>query len=254
MNYSDENGPEKNQAGDNQPRVVLVETSHPGNIGAVARAMKTMALDQLALVNPKEFPHPAAIARATNAHELLNEAKLYPALADAIADRTWVIGVTARSRKLSAICYTPRQLVQAMLSDYRDKQIAWVFGRERNGLTNEELDLCQAICTIPSNPQSSSLNLAAAVQVLAYEWLTAVIEQQRNAAPAISNKTAEPASSFELEGLYDHLWAALSQAEFFSTRNPKPLMRKLRHLIGRAQPSKIEINILRGILKTFMKQ
>ena len=238
----------------NQPRIVLVETSHPGNIGAVARAMHTMALDQLALVNPKEFPHPVATARATNAQQVLDSAQQYSALDAALADRNWVIGVTARSRKLSSVCYTPRQLMQKFINEYHDKQTAWVFGRERNGLTNEELDLCQAICTIPTNPDCRSLNIASAVQVLAYEWLTAVTDNERNSPAQDSNKIAESASSYELEGLYDHLWAALSEAEFFSTRNPKPLMRKLRHLINRAEPSKIEINILRGILKTFMKQ
>lgn len=237
-----------------QPKIVLVETSHPGNIGAAARAMKTMSLSELVLVNPKEFPNSEATARAAAAYDVLDTTVVHETLADAVADCHWVVGVTARSRKLSAPAYNPREIVGEMLDEFSQRKVALVFGRERNGLTNTELDLCQAICTIPSNPECSSLNIGAAVQVICYEWLMGVLTEQGNLPVAPVNKAASAVSSQEMEGLYEHLWTVLKEAEFFSTRNPEPLMRKLRRIIVRAQLSRIEVNILRGIFKAFTKQ
>lgn len=237
-----------------QPKIVLVETSHPGNIGATARAMKTMSLHELVLVNPKQFPNSEATARAASAYDVLDTAAVYETLSEAVADCHWVVGVTARSRRISATAYTPPEIVGKTLHEFNQQKVAFVFGRERNGLTNTELDLCQAICTIPSNPECSSLNIGAAVQVLCYEWQMGVLTAKGSLPVAPTNKAASAVSSHEIEGLYEHLWVALKEAEFFSTRNPEPLMRKLRRIIVRAQLSRIEINILRGILKSFSKQ
>ena len=237
-----------------QPKIVLVETSHPGNIGASARAMKTMSLQELALVSPKIFPHSEATARAAAAHDVLDTTVVHESLADAVADCHWVVGVTARSRKISALAYTPREIVEKMLDEFSQAKVALVFGRERNGLTNTELDLCQAICTIPSNPACSSLNIGAAVQVLCYEWLMGALAASGDLPVAPASGAISAVSSQEMEGLYEHLWSALKEAEFFSTRNPEPLMRKLRRIIVRARLSRAEVNILRGIFKAFTKQ
>ena len=246
---------ESNQPATNQPRVIMVETSHPGNIGAAARAMKTMCLDQLALVEPKIFPDPVAFARASGAAELLEAANTYETLQSAISDCQKVVGITARNRKLSAPVVTPKELMQQMLCEAQDTQFAWVFGRERNGLTNEEIDLCTTVCTIPSNSEYGSLNIAAAVQVLCYEWHVAQLDAQRENAqlnhPALQ-QAAAPVG--EREGFYEHLWQTLDKIDFLDKSNPTPLMRKLRRLFDRTQLTHAEINILRGILKSILKQ
>lgn len=239
-----------------EPKIILVETSHPGNIGATARAMKTMSLHELVLVNPKHFPHSEATARAVSAHDVLDSAEVHETLSQAVADCHWIIGVTARPRRISAAVHPPREIISKTLNEYRQRKVALVFGRERNGLTNTELDLCQAICTIPSNPECSSLNIGAAVQVLCYEWQMGLLATQGASHAESTSQSQSPAAvpSHELEGLYEHLWTSLREAEFFSTRNPEPLMRKLRRMIVRAQLSSTEINILRGMIKSFTKQ
>jgi len=236
------------------PRVIMVETSHPGNIGAAARAMKTMNMSHLTLVAPQSYPDPVAFARSSGAADLLENAQVFATLPEAIEECQIVVGVTARNRKLSAPVVTPKQLIAEMDKKHRGLQVGWVFGRERNGLSNEEIDLCNIVCTIPSNSEYGSLNIAAAVQVLCYEWLMGVLAAQGNLPVAPVHKVASAVSSHEMEGLYDHLWQTLKEAEFFSTRNPEPLMRKLRRIIVRAQLSRMEVNILRGILKVFKKQ
>ena len=236
-----------------QPKIILVEPSHPGNIGAAARAMKTMSLFRMVLVKPKQFPHPEAVARASRAQDILAAAQICPSLVEAVAGCHWVIGVTARPRKLSAPVYTPRQIMEKSNKEYAGLQIAWVFGRERTGLSNEELDLCHAICTIPANPDYSSLNLAAAVQIIGYE---------RCCARHLAGTTADNsdltensmASADEVEGFYDHLWAGLAPTGFMDESNPKPLMRKIRRIFDRTRLTGAEINILRGILKSLIKQ
>ncbi|MEM8844690.1 MAG: RNA methyltransferase [Pseudomonadota bacterium] len=236
-----------------QPKIVLVETSHPGNIGAVARAMKTMCLKDLTLVQPKSFPDPVAFARASGAAELLEEAERCDSLAEAIADCQRVVGVTARNRKLSAPVLTPKALMSELLAEYRDTQVVFVFGRERNGLTNEEIDLCHTVCTIPSNEEYGSLNLAAAVQILTYEWHVAQLEQSYPDSNLSTNKSVALAPAAEMEGFYDHLWETLKNIEFLDEDNPVPLIRKIRRLFDRTDLSSAEINILRGILKSINK-
>lgn len=237
-----------------QPRVVMVETSHPGNIGAAARAMKTMCLYDLGLVIPKKFPDPAAFARASGAADILENAQQFNTLTDAVADCQNVVGITARNRKLSAPVVTPKELMQQMLNDSQQTQVAWVFGRERNGLSNEEIDLCSTVCTIPSNSDYGSLNIAAAIQILCYEWHVAQLDVQHGVSRSEPAQGKALAPVAEREGFYEHLWQALDKIEFLDKDNPTPLMRKMRRLFDRTQMSSAEINILRGILKSILKQ
>ncbi len=237
-----------------QPKVILVETSHPGNIGATARAMKTMCLQELALVNPKIFPDPIAFARASGAADILDQASQHSDLQSAVANCQIIVGITARNRKISSPVVTPRQLMHHMLIDNDNQKVAWVFGRERNGLTNDEIDLCDTICTIPSNEEYGSLNLAAAVQILSYEWNVARLENEFHKSQINEQQASELAPAAEKEGFYDHLWQALEKIEFLDTDNPTPLIRKLRRLFDRARLTSAEINILRGILKNVIKQ
>ena len=236
-----------------QPKIILVETSHPGNIGAAARAMKTMCFSQLSLVQPQSFPDPVAFARASGAAELLETAQRCESITEAIADCQRVVGVTARSRKLSAPVLEPRQLMQELLDEYANSQVAFVFGRERNGLTNEEIDLCHTVCTIPANEDYGSLNLAAAVQILCYEWHVGSLGRKFPQLNNEQNKLPAIAPAGEIEGFYEHLWQTLEKIDFLHQENPVPLMRKVRRLFDRAELSSAEINILRGILKNINK-
>ena len=237
-----------------QPKIILVETSHPGNIGATARAMKTMSLHELGLVNPQVFPDPVAFARASGAADILDQAYEYSDLTAAIADCQKVVGITARSRRISAPVVTPKQLMHQIVEQSGMQKVAWVFGRERNGLTNDEIDLCDTICTIPSNQDYGSLNLAAAVQILSYEWFVAQLAKDVQKSEINTQLPSEPAAASEKEGFYSHLWEALEKIDFIDRDNPTPLMRKLRRLYDRANLTSAEINILRGILKNIIKQ
>lgn len=232
-----------------QPKIVLVETSHPGNIGASARALKTMGLSTLALVRPQSFPDPVAFARASGAAEVLENAQRCDDLAQAVADCQRVVGVTARDRRLSAPVLSPKQLMQELNAHYAGVQTAFVFGRERNGLTNEEIDKCHSVCTIPANPDYASLNLAAAVQIICYEWYLA----QLPFAGASEQKSPAIAPAGEIEGFYQQLWQVLEAIDFLDSANPIPLMRKVRRLYDRTELTSAEINILRGILTSVTK-
>lgn len=236
------------------PKIIMVETSHPGNIGAAARAMKTMCLSDIVLVQPKVFPDPIAFARASGAADILENARRCETLPEAIADCQKVVGITARNRRLSAPVVTPGQLMQQMKQDGENIQVAWVFGRERNGLSNEEIDLCTSVCTIPSNPDYGSLNIAAAIQILCYEWYVSGLVPPPDKNDVKQTSQNELASISEREGFYEHLWQALAKIDFLDQENPIPLMRKLRRLFDRAKLSRAEINILRGILKNIINQ
>lgn len=230
-------------------RIVLVETQHPGNIGATARAMKTMGLADLRLVQPQRFPDSEADARASGAVDILEAAQVHGSLADAVADCVHVIGTSARSRKLAWPLLNPRECGVALLEAAIDGPVALVFGRERTGLTNAELDLCTAAVTIPANPDYSSLNLAAAVQVLSYEVRASAlagmaVEPAKPTAPA----EAPPATHAELERLYEHLQTVLAARDFLDRHNPEHLMRRLRRLYGRSGLDRNEVQILRGML------
>ena len=227
----------------NRLRIVLVETSHPGNIGAAARAMKTMGLTRLLLVNPGEFPHPDADARASAAVDLLESAQVVPDLDTALAGCVLVAGTSARRRGIGPPELLPRECAARLTAAAAEQDVALVFGRERTGLTNEELDRCHLLVTIPANPEYASLHLAAAVQVLAYELMLA-----GGSAAAAAESEVPLATADEMERLYQHLEQAALETGFLDPENPKHLMRRLRRLFNRAQPDQNELNILRGLL------
>ena len=226
-----------------QSRIVLINTSHPGNIGAAARAMKNMGLDQLCLVEPLQFPSAEATARASGADDLLSAAQCVNGLDEAIAGASLVIGASARSRTLPVPMLNPRQCAELVMQQPESELSAILFGRERTGLTNDELDRCHYLVQIPTNPDYPSLNVAAAVQVIAYEL--------RMAAGIPAEKTEKNhrfATADEMELFYRHLESTLVRIDFLDPENPRQLMRRLRRLYGRVRPNENEINILRGIL------
>ena len=223
-------------------RVVLVETSHPGNIGAAARAMKTMGLEDLVLVSPRRFPHPEAEAMASAAVDLLGAARVVPTLEAAVGDCQWVVGTTARRRGLVYTNLAPRDMAAKAVGLPAGERTALVFGRERTGLTNEEVERCHALVEIPANPVYSSLNLASAVQVMGYELRVAALD-----APP-DGKPREFPEAAQVEAFYVHLERLLLGTGFLDPANPRHLMRRLRHFFGRAHPDTNELNILRGIL------
>lgn len=226
-------------------RVVLMETTHPGNIGGAARAMKTMGLTDLRLVNPARFPDDEALARASGADDVLAAARVVDSLQAAVAGCVRVIGTSARLRRLAWPELDPRACGETLVAGAAAGPVALVFGRERTGLTNAELDRCTDVVTIPANPGYSSLNLAAAVQVLSYEIRMAALgEHVREVATAES----PPATHEELERLYSHLEAALDARDFLARHNPAHLMRRFRRLFGRAHLDRNEVQILRGML------
>jgi tRNA (cytidine32/uridine32-2'-O)-methyltransferase len=232
-------------------RVVLVGTSHPGNIGAAARAMKTMGLQRLVLVAPEAFPHREASAMAAGADDVLDAAEVHPDLESALADCRVVLGCTARRRSVALPELEPRAAAAELLAAAARAPTALVFGRERTGLTNEELQRCHAAVHIPANPDYSSLNIAAAVQVLSYEVRMAHLEMApppASAARPADAEAAEPATQAQLEGFFGQLEQTLSDIDFHKGREPAIVMQRLRRLFLRAQPDPREVRILRGIL------
>lgn len=228
-------------------RVVLVGTTHPGNIGGVARAMKNMCLSELVLVSPEaEFPSGKARARASSALDVLEQTRVMDTLDEAIADCQLVAGASARLRSIPWPLVDARECANKLVIQSSQGKVALVFGREHSGLTNDELERCNLLVHIPANPDYSSLNIAAAVQVLSYEIHMAKRER-KNETLQVGNdypmSTAE-----EMEGLYTHFEQALETIGFFNPDNPRQLMRRLRRLFNRAQLDKMELNILRGIL------
>lgn len=227
-------------------RFVLVETSHPGNIGAAARAIKTMGFNQLALVNPLSYPCAEATARASGADDVLAAARVYQNLADALSDCTLVIGTSARSRTIPWPMLNARECAAKATEAAAHGTVALVFGREHSGLSNDELELCSYHVNIPANPAYSSLNLAAAVQVIAYEMRMTLGGVEGHGAP--TGRQEPLASMAEIERFYAHLEQALVQIGFLDPDNPRQLMRRLRRLFNRAELELTEVNILRGIL------
>lgn len=238
-------------------RIVLVGTQHPGNIGSAARAMKTMGLQHLVLVDPQRFPHNEADMMAAGADDVLATATCVATLADAVADCALVLGCTARSRRVALDELLPRdaaaRIVQATTQGAR---VALVFGRERTGLTNDELQLCHLAVHIPANPEYTSLNLAAAVQVLAYEWRMAMLGTVQHPAASegppvaagIRSDLADAADHAQMEGFFAQLADTLDAIDFHKGRAPQSAMRKLRRLFLRSGLDPAEVRLLRGIL------
>jgi tRNA (cytidine32/uridine32-2'-O)-methyltransferase len=229
------------------PRIVLVGTQHPGNIGSAARAMKTMGLHDLALVTPERFPDPEAFALSAGASDVLEDASVHASLGEALADCRWVVATTARQRSVPMPELSPRQAAARLLEAAGEGPVALVFGRERTGLENEELQLCHAAVCIPANPAYSSLNLAQAVQVLCYEWRMAWLEAQPR--PALPREDDEPpATHAELEGFFAHLGGFMDGIDFHKGKDPAVVTQRLRRLFLRAGPDARELRILRGLL------
>lgn len=229
-------------------RIVLVETSHPGNIGGAARAMKTMGLSRLVLVNPNGFPGAEATARASGADDILARATVTDSLAAALAGCHVVIGTSARLRSLSWPQLNPRECGERIATASAEGEVALVFGREKSGLTNAELEQCRYLVHIPSNPEYQSLNLAAAVQVLSYEIATAFGYggQPRE----VGDAGGAPATADEIEGMFAHIEQTLVGIGYLDPANPRHLMRRLRRLFNRVELSHEEVNILRGICRS----
>lgn len=229
-------------------KIVLVNTSHTGNIGSAARAMKTMGLSELILVDPVSPPDGKASALAAGAGDVLANAKTFDSLQEAIADCGLVIGTSARSRTLSWPMLGPRECGEKIISEVEQYPVALVFGRENSGLTNEELQQCHFHVCIDANPEYSSLNLAAAVQTLCYEIRMAFLSL--DARPA---QQSEYPLSEDLERFYTHLESTLQKTNFIIPNHPGIVMTKLRRMFNRARPESQELNILRGILTSIDK-
>ena len=227
-------------------RVVLLNTSHPGNIGASARAMKTMGLKALWLVNPKHFPDAAATARASGADDLLASARICSQLEEALEGCRLVIGASARPRSLPCPVLTPRDCAQRVTEESNHGQVAILFGCEQSGLSNTEMDRCHYLVRIFTSSDYCSLNLAAAVQVIAYELFALQVTRDREGVREAVGHT--PVDAGEMERFYIHLEQTLVDLGFLDPAKPRQLMRRLRRLFNRARPDGNEINILRGIL------
>lgn len=232
-------------------RIILVETSHPGNIGAAARAMKTMGLTELVLVNPKDYPCVEATARAAGADDVLAHARVVNNLPAALEDCQLVFGATARLRSLRWPVVTAREAASMAIQERRASKVAVVFGRERSGLTNEELALCQKLLNIPVNPAFSSLNISAAVQVVCYELRIAALG---DVVQAPERAEEEYASAGMIDSFHEQLERDLVEIGFLDQANPRQLPLKLRRLFAKARPTVNEIKIMRGILKVLSKK
>lgn len=233
-----------------QIRIVLVNTSHTGNMGSAARAMKTMGLSQMVLVDPQAQPDDNAYALAAGASDLLVNARIVSTLDEAIADCGLVIGTSARSRTLSWPMLDPREAGEKLVTEGMQHPVALVFGRERTGLTNDELQKCHYHVAIPANPEYSSLNLAMAVQTLCYEVRMHWLQQEQ---VGETDMVVDYPSAEQLEGFYQHLEQTLLKTGFIADDHPGQVMSKLRRLFNRARPEAVELNILRGILTSVQK-
>ncbi|MBN7769253.1 tRNA (cytosine(32)/uridine(32)-2'-O)-methyltransferase TrmJ [Marinobacter daepoensis] len=246
-----------------QIRIVLVETTHSGNIGAVARAMKNMGLGNLWLVNPSSFPDEASYARASSAADVLDRAQVVSTLDEALSECVLVMGTSARGRKVPWPVVSPPQAAVTAAEHSSRGPVALVFGRESSGLSNEELQHCHYHIHIPSNPDYSSLNLAMAVQVICYElrmhYLRGLEEEESSPyldamlVPGDRGWDVPPATVNEVEGFFGHLEQMLEDVDFHRRDNPRQLMARLRRLFQRAQMDQMEINILRGVLSSAQK-
>lgn len=236
----------------NNVKVVLVGTSHPGNIGSAARAMKVMGLTNLVLVDPQCEVDDQTIALAAGAADIAQNAKIVATLSDAVEDCSLVVGSSARSRTLEWPMLEPRECGKKFVAEGEKAPVALVFGRERTGLTNDELQTCHYHVCIPANPEYSSLNLAMAVQTLSYEIRMAFLDKQQSQFSEPSEE--EYPRHKELELFYEHLEKVAKQTQFISDEQPGKVMNKVRRLFNRARPEAQELNILRGILRSVEKQ
>ncbi|MYM63010.1 tRNA (cytosine(32)/uridine(32)-2'-O)-methyltransferase TrmJ [Pseudomaricurvus sp. HS19] len=229
-------------------RIVLVNTTHPGNIGGAARAMKNMGLSQLYLVEPREYPADKAVWRAAGAQDVLENAIVVETLDEAVAECGLVVGTSARERRIPWPLLTPRECGERAMVEAQHHDVAIVFGREDRGLTNEELQKCNYHVHIPANPEYSALNLATAVQVLCYEMRVAWLTAKEGQLPHFDDWDQPPADHKALELYFDHLQQTLETLSFIEPGNPRQTMTRLRRLYSRIRLDEMELSILRGVL------
>lgn len=236
-------------------KIVLVETSHTGNMGSAARAMKTMGLTNLCLVNPVIKPDSQSISLAAGASDIIKQAQIFSSLEAAVADCSLVIGTSARPRSLQWPNLTPKECGDKIIAEAcRHAQVALVFGRERVGLTNDELQKCHFHVSIPANPDYSSLNLAMSVQVLSYEIRMSLLSAQEASIKLDEQDINEYPKDEDIERFYHHLEQTLLQTGFINPHHPGQIMGRLRRLFTRARIEQQELNILRGILTSIDKK
>ncbi len=231
-------------------RVVLVRTFHPGNIGSAARSMKTMGLRDLCLVAPKDFPSPESEKMAAGASDVLSNARVFDTLSEAISDCTVIVASTARPRGYDLPCLTPEQAAEKLNQGSKTSPVALIFGPERMGLHNDDIRLAKYRVTIPANPEYNSLNMASAVQTLSHELYKHHIANHGPAhllSPTFKSEPELPTSA-DIERLYSHLEEVLKEIQFLRPHQGET-MQRLRHLVSRAEPTVLELNILRGILR-----
>lgn len=232
----------------NKIRIVLVNTTHPGNIGGAARALKNMGLSRLILVAPKEWPADRALWRAASALDVLDKIQVVDTLEEAVADCGLVVGTSARERRIPWPLVTPRECGDRVWSEVSQHEAAIVFGREDRGLTNDELQKCNYHVHIPSNPEYTSLNLAAAVQVIAYEIRMSALNAENGAPVHFDDWDMPRAKQQDLEHYYKHLQDTLEGLSFITPDNPRQTLTRLRRLYNRIRLDKMELSILRGVL------
>ena len=226
---------------------VLVEPSHPGNVGAAARAIGTMGFKNLVLVKPTKHPHPESRARSSGALDILLDARVCDTLEEAIADSSLVIGTTARQRRISVPIDSIHECTQSIFESSLKQKVSIIFGPETSGLSNDDIDRCNRLVYIPTGEMHSSLNLSMAVQVIAYQLNLAFFGLEEG------QETRDLASGKEMELFYEHLEDVLLETGFLNPTNPKQLMRRLKALFNRAQLDDNEVNIMRGILTSYQK-
>ena len=242
------------QAHQSNIKIVLVNTAHPGNIGGAARAMKNMGLSELCLVEPREYPAPRAVWRAAGAREVLTHATVVDSVDEAIADCSLVIGTSARERRIPWPLINPRECGVRVWAEAQKHKVALLFGREDRGLTNDELQKCHYHVHIPSNPEYSSLNLATAVQVLAYEIRMASLANDNGELPDLAEWDQPLVNSEDLENFHNHLAETMAELDFYDPKNPKQLLTRMRRLFNRLRMDQMEVSILRGLLSAVQRK
>ena len=233
-------------------RIVLVDTSHPGNIGSAARAMKTMGITKLYLVNPDEFPSAKATALASGADDLLGKAVLCSSVKEAVMDCRIVMGTSARLRSIPLPYCDVREAATEMQQSDEDDEIAILFGRERYGLTNEQIDYCQKLINVPTSKEYASLNLAQTVQLMTYELRMAGLLGQHGKTLEIEEE--KPANVVHFEGFLDHHEHMLEEIGFVVPGQSTKMLQRIRRVFQRARPSETEINIFRGIVSRVLEK
>jgi TrmH family RNA methyltransferase len=231
-------------------RIVMVETTHPGNIGAAARAMKNMGQRNLYLVKPKIFPSAEVTARAAGADDILARAVVCDALQEAILDCGLVVATTARARTIPWPVSTPRECAPEIINATASGHVAILFGRESSGLNNEELELCNMAMQIPTDPDFSSLNVASAIQIICYELLQTILSGE---VQEINKQKSPPATAEQMHLFYEHLAECMTDIGYYDPEVPRSLMRRMKRLFNRTRLDRDEMNILRGLLSSIQE-